>query len=333
MSKRGEQLNNTKTQNRCCFDSKGIFKSSSKTLLSILVGLPTYHVNADQNKSLTLFLGQSSNDYFEEFPSSLDTDSKGFVYAYSLNERLTISVSTQEANGGERWLVIDRDNFIAYNQAETESRSYMLSSSWYEEDYSFHSSYSKSEASERSLSWMPRVIERLESETNVFDFSISHSIVLSSYSDANQLSFDWTFGIQYADFDAEIIDVIGTDSLLIVGSDIQLKQYSSFVDVGLSWWLEPSNFAWSPFVHLTWNFELDTNGQQTALLSRGGDERSVNLLDGRFTDEVNIPDSGEWQVGLALLLDNGWSFDLSYSHTVSTEYPSDHISTSISVFF
>lgn len=304
-----------------------------KALLIAYFCLPTAHINAEQNNSLTVLLGQSSNDYFEEFPSSLDTETKGFVYAYSFSDSLTISVSTQESDGNGRWLATERDNFSTYNRAETELKSYALSSSWSGEIYTFDASFNNSEAREQSLSWLPRVVEQLNSDTNVFDFSVSRSVDWLKFSDANQLSFDWSIGLQHADFEAEIIDVIGTEAQLIVSSDIQLKQLSSFVDVGLSWWLEHSNMAWSPYVSLNWNFELDTTGQQSVILSRGGDARPVNLLDGRFTNEINIPDSGEWQLGLALLFDSGWSIDLSYSQTVSTDYPTDKMFASVSVFF
>ena len=289
--------------------------------------------NAEQNNSLTILFGQSSNDYFEEYSSSLDTNTKGFAYSYSMTDDLSFSVSSQKSDASGRWLVTERDNLTAYNRAETESKGFSLASSWSGEVYTFDVSFNKSEAREQSLSWLPRVVERLDSDSKVFDFSLSRSVNLFNLPEESQLSFDWSIGIQHANFDAQIIDVIGTDTQLIVTSDIQLTQLSSFVDLGLSWWLEQDKVAWAPYLNLNWNFELDTSGQQTALLSRGGDARPVNLLDGRFTDDINIPDSGDWQIGLSLLLESGWSFDLNYSQSISTEYPTEKLFASISVFF
>jgi hypothetical protein len=288
---------------------------------------------SENENSLSLLVGESSNEFFSEQSSSLTTHHKGLLYSRTFNQHLSFSLSANQSEGDGRWLAFQLDDLTAYNRAETESDGYGVGLTWTGEDYSFDFGYNNNRSEERSLTYLPIVLERLQSDTQSFNLSISGNKLVSEISATNQLNLDWSIGIQHAEFDARIVDIIGANSEFIVRTDVGLRQLSSYVELDLNYWLEQTSFVWSPFLSVTWNLEIDSSGQQSILLARGGDSRPVNLLDGRFTNGLKIPDSGEWQAGVALLLDNGISFDLTYSESISTEFPTQTLSASVNVFF
>jgi hypothetical protein len=282
---------------------------------------------------ITAFYGQSEYDYFGDGESEISTDSKGISYAIELSDSWSVAAVYQESNGKERWLAFERDNLQAFSGANIESSGIGVATSWDAKSYTLNLSYNQSEAEEQSVTYLPRVIERLVSDTQVVDFSIENSVSLSSETSRNQWSLDWEVGVQQAIFDAAINEQINLEVPVLLSTDIELEQLSGFVNLAVSYWIEEEDYAITPFTSIAWNTELNTSGEQSVLLSRGGDARPVNLLDGRFSNEINVPDSGEWQVGVGLLFVDGWSADLIYTESVATDYSIRDVSLSLSFFF
>lgn len=289
--------------------------------------------HAEQENSLTLNYGHSTSDYFGDDVSDLTSHSSSVIYSREISTSWRVSGSYYNSEAQDKWLTIERDNLNAFNRASVDSKGFGLSTSWDPSDYSFSVGYNQSNNNERSVTFLPRVLESLESRSQVINFSIDKTVSLGDDLSLNQWGFDWVLGLQQAKLEAEIKAVVGSDIPILVNSDIELKQLSSFIGLELSYWYQTEKFVLTPFLSLDWNFEINTSGQQTVLLLRGGDQRPVNLLDGRFSRDVNIPDSGQWEVGFGVLFDSGWSAELTYGQSLSTEYPIDSINFSISVFF
>jgi hypothetical protein len=291
------------------------------------------NLKASDDNVITLNYGQSTSDYFGDGASDLTPTSTGISYTRHISDDWTVSAAYQDSEGDDRWLAIETDNLRAFSGAKVDSNGYGLSVSWDSDSYSLSLSYNLTDTEENSVTFLPRILESLNSETQVFNFSIDQSVDLSPKTTSQQWSFDWGAGIQQAYFDAQIIELINLETPVRLDSNITLEQLSGYIDLGLSYWVEQNNYAWAPFISVSWNVELNTSGQQTVFLSRGGDARPVNLLDGRFTSDVNIPDSGQWEIGVGLLFDSGWSADLVYGQSIATDYPIENVTASISVFF
>ncbi len=301
-------------------------------LLHSTVSLTALAENAPQ-QIVTAFYGQSEYDYFGDGASEILTDSKGISYSIEVSDNWSAAAVYQESNGDQRWLAFERDNLRAYSGANIESSGIGLVTTWDAKSYILNLSYNQSEAEEQSVTYLPRVVERLVSDTQVVDFSLEKSVTLSPETSKNQWSLDWEVGVQQATFDASVNEQINLEVPVLLNTDIKLEQLSAFINLAVSYWIEKENYAITPFASIAWNTELNTSGEQSVLLSRGGDARPVNLLDGRFSSEINVPDSGEWQLGVGLLFVDGWSADLIYTESVATDYPIRDVSLSLSFFF
>ncbi len=307
--------------------------SVTQCIALCLVGVITPPAQADENTSLTLAYGQSTNDYFVEQKSQLTSESQSVLWSRNIDSQWSISASLSKSDGSGQWVVFEGDNRSLANRAETSSDGFGVGVNWLSERFVVDFGFQKTSTKEQSIVFLPRVVERLKSDTAIIDLSLGSDYLLVAYSEQKQLSFDWMVGLQYADFDAHISDTLGTDTELLLETEIDLTQLGLFADFEVSFWFESLDFAWSPFINFGWNFEVNSSGEQKVLLSRGGEARPVNILDGRFTNDLKIPDSGEWGVGILFLLDNGLSFDFSYSKTIATDFPTNALSLSVSYFF
>ncbi len=285
------------------------------------------------NNSLTIGFGQTQTDYFGNGQSQIKPTSQMINYSRELNDAWIVEFSYEKIQADGRWLNRDGVAVDLFDRAESDSKTFGIALGWQAEDYGLTLSYADIKTNDKSLTFLPRIVETVDSDDKIISFSFNKSIEFSSTQKDYQWGLDWFLGAQYAQFDVSIFDNINTEPPTNVNTFIEQSSWSSFVDVSVNYWIEDISFAWAPYLSLSWNWELSSTGEQLILISRGDLHQVIDEPSGRFSTSFRIPDSGTWEVGVDFLWINGWSINLRYGQTLETEFDLDSIAIDISVAF
>jgi len=289
-------------------------------------------INAEEQNYLTFGLSQTQTDYFGNGVSPIKPDSQLLGYSRQINDNWLFDLSYEKTSGEGRWLNRDGVLLDIYDQAETKSKTIGLAISWQTEEYSLDLSYAIVETDDRSISFIPRILESVTSDDSVSSFSYNRSVNFDSDA-VSQWSLDWTVGAQYAKLDVSILDVVNTDPVINVSTAVQQTSWSGFFDVELSYLIEESEFSWSPYLAGSWNFSVSDRGEELVLISRGDRQQVSDEPSGRFSSSFRIPDSGTWDIGISVIWDSGWSADINYGRNVASEFELERLSFAVSVAF
>jgi hypothetical protein len=288
---------------------------------------------ASEDNAVSIGLGQTSSDYFANGLSPIRPQSRSISYSRQLNDNWMVDAGFEWVEGDGQWLSRDGGLLDRYEQAETQANAINLAAVWQRESYGLGISFASIKSEERSLSLQPAVFETLSSSDKGINFSVVKSIEFSQNPNGDRLSLDWSLGLQYAMFDIKILDRVNTKPPTNVNTNINQTSLSAYVDIEISYWIENSYFAWSPFFSVGWNTSISESGEQLILISRGDVERVVDRPSARFNSSIKIPNAGIWEMGISVMWDAGWMARLNYSQDIATEFDLQRINLEISTFF
>lgn len=290
-------------------------------------------VQASENNLLSLGFGQTDTDYFGDGASPIQSDSRTISYSYQFSDVWQVALNYENIEGSGGWF--NRDSILVdrFNQAESKSKTLGFSVLWQRDDIGLNLSYSDVSTDDLSVTFFPAILESVSSDDKITSFSFNQSILFDENNHGNILNFDWSFGVQYAQFDVAIHDIIVVDPSVNVDTLIDQSNLSTFIDFNVSYWIENSNFYWSPYFAISWNKEVSSNGDQLLLISRGEQRQLIDEPSSRFSSSFRTPDSGSWSVGISIFWQNGWSMDVGYGETLATEIELQNLMISLSVSF
>lgn len=289
--------------------------------------------SSQKNNLLTIGYGKTRNDFFGDGTSTIKPDSKRISFAHQFSEQWIVDISYQEEKGNGRWLLVERDLVELFDSAKTESKNTGISVFWLGDEFGLSMSYSSGDSSEESEVFLPHVVEKLNSDQQAFSLSYDRSFEFETSNSSNQWSLDWSAGVQYAKFDLAITEQILIDPIITANSQIKQTSSSFFSDLTLAYWVAETSFIWSPYVALSWSWELSSNGEQLILISRGDREIILDKPGTRFSNAIRRPDSGTLDLGFDFSWDNGFSTSIGYSRDIATDFDSEQLFVDISVAF
>lgn len=299
----------------------------------VMLQLLSAPLQADENNSLSIGLGQSKTDYFGDNVSPIESDSQSVRYSHQISDAWQIELNYEKIEGDGRWLNPDSIANDRFNQAETSSDTLGFSVLWQNNDIALDLSYNDVSTDDRSVTFLPAILESVSSDDKIISFSFNHSILFDQKTSNNIWNFDWSLGTQYAQFDVVIHDVIILEPLINVDTLIEQSNLSGYVDLNISYWIETPDFYWSPYFALSWNSEFSSSGEQLILISRGEQRQLVDEPSSRFSSSFRTPDSGSWNLGVSIFWQNGWSVDIAYGETFATEIELQNLVVNLSVSF
>ncbi len=288
-------------------------------------------IQASENNSLSIGVGKIKTDYFGDNASPITSDSQLVSFSHQFSDAWQVQLDYEKIDGNGRWLNVDSAVVDRFNQAETESNTLGFSVHWQNDDYGLNLSYSDVDTEDRSITFFPSILESVNSDDKIVSFSFEHSILFEVSDSDNIWNFDWSLGIQYAQFDITILDVV--EPAINIETLIEQSNLSGYVDLNLSYWIEQAEFYWSPYLAFSWNSEFSSSGEQLILISRGEQRQLIDEPSSRFSSSFRTPDSGSWNTGISVFWQNGWSVDVSYGETLGTEIELENLMVNLSVSF
>ena len=262
-------------------------------------------VSASENNYLSIGVGQTEFNYFADGQSPIQPNSESISYARHFSDTWLLELNHQRIKGDGQWLLREGEILDIFNQAETNVSSTGLSVLWQGDSFGLSFSYDTVDTNDESITFVPRLLERISSDDDILSVSFEKTIEFESKNNPNQWSLDWGIGTQYTDSNLEIIDTVGLQPLTDIISNIDQSTLSGFVDLDLSYWMKETSFSWSPYLAVSWNWEVSSSGEELVLISRSEQQRIVDSPSGIFTNSYRIPDSGSMDVGVSVLWDSG----------------------------
>ncbi|MBV1911793.1 MAG: hypothetical protein KUG78_21045 [Kangiellaceae bacterium] len=287
----------------------------------------------EQLNTFSLGYSQNTTDYFAENGSEILPTSLSFSFSRQLSENLTLSASHDKLSGSARWPVYFGERKIGEETAKINSKNYGLSALWQEEYYGLALSYSQTNNQDNARTLLPEIIEVSKSDAQLASVSYNRFFEIDQQDSAAQWIVNWNLGSQYANFDIKVVDETVREPLTTLTIRDKQTIISGYVDIGVSYWDFEGEISWMPYAEISWNWELSSDNEQFATLSRGEATRAFDLTSERFSNRFRNPDTGRAEIGIALGWQNGWDVDLSYHQNIASELSLNGFSLIVSASF
>lgn len=282
------------------------------SLFAILHSTAGYSIELS-SPSFWLGFQQSDYDFFNNDNSKIQPDGLLFGASVQLNDNWVISLSRGENDGAEQWQQSVSEDIRLESGAETEDESFGLSASLHLAEGSLSFAVNRSESQELSLSRLPAILERIDSESLTYSFSYQHDWSQGSWLPT------WQIGVQYSDVNLTADQLILFDPPVATRVILDQKRWNLFSDISLSYWSESDLIDWSPSITLGWTWEIDETGTTEGFISRSGEVRRLSSLNNRLTEGFRIPDSGYVELAALFMLSNEVSSTLGYNETIDAQ--------------
>ena len=303
-----------------------------------------------QEQYFRISFEQATTDFFAEENREFKPAGSGISYGFDVNDDWSVDLSYQQSKGDGRWLSHRAVIREFYEVGEFESKSYGLSFSWIPADHGLRFSYSKIDNTESSTTYLPFLEESVDGSGAVLNIGylgqwIDSKQTLESIinEDQNYWAITWGLGVQSIDSEIDVFERPNTDPPIQIDINLERQSLSAFADVGLSYIFVKDTLSWSPFLNLSWNWELNVSGEEYILLSRGEQSITFEQSGARFNNQIRTPDAGNLELGVSLFWETGddtrgkeplsWSLDFSFSEALDAEVDYSSYQISIRVDF
>jgi len=333
--------------------SSFIKKNNVLAVITFLIVGINHTLASDQY--LTVSYGQVKTDFFAENDRQYQPASNSIGYGINVSESLSFDLNYEKSKGSAEWFShrVLRQSF--YETGESESSAYSVGLAWIPKDHGINFSYSSLNYNESSTTYLPFLIETVQSNNDVYLLSYIGRWSSSSFDSndtlerllnesGNDWGLSWSIGLQSIDASADIVERLNADNPVTLTIDLNQKSLSAFADLEINYLVLDQSINYSPYLRLGWNWELDNTGEEYILLSRGEQSVSFEQSGSLFNNQIKTPDSGQVELGMKFYWQTGktslnskdgldWSSDLSYSQSIDTKTDFNVMRISITVYF
>ena len=261
-----------------------------------------------------------------------------------------MGLTYQRSKGDGRWFSHRAVVREFYETGESKSKAYGFSLNWLPNEHGLTFSYNQIDNTESSITYLPFLVESVTGADQVLSvgyigqWADSEKTLEDLFSEnQNYWAVTWGIGLQNIESEVDIIENLNTDEPIQIDINLERKSLSVFAELGVSYIFVRDTLSWSPYLNLSWDWELDVSGEEYILLSRGERLISFEQSGSRFNNQIRTPDAGTMEFGFSLFWESGsdksgqtaldWSLDLGYSKTLATEVDYSGVQVSLRVDF
>lgn len=271
---------------------------------------------------------QEQKDYLDDNNSPITNKGSNIGGSFEITNNWQVSLSFSKSKGEASWSVADFNSTKATNTAKIESQASLFKLIWLSDDYSLSFGYAESEFDEQALTRQPLVSISIEGKDKIYSFAYD------AQNDVDNWLFNWGLGIQYADISNNSSQTNFTDPKTYIKNQFNETSWGAFIDLGIAYWFEAENFAWTPQFTVSWNAEISNDGNPYLVIAHGGKKyRFAQNSNLHQADTFRQPDSGFWQASVMLMWSENWTSTIGYSETISAEVESESLAFDLSYSF
>ncbi|PWK53072.1 hypothetical protein C8D97_104290 [Pleionea mediterranea] len=279
------------------------------------------------NTQIWLAHQQTRFDYFGAGNHPFKPSGETYGLSFTFNDQWNIGFSESKNTDSARWEEQITDNFSLISGAESDEKNQTIRARWFGDSASVSFSYTESKLSERSISRLPTIAERIENSSDTATVSFDDQWI------SNNWIYTARMGLQWADVELFTSQLIAVEPPITTASFLEQERWNGLADMSLAYWVMTDSIDFIPQLSVGWTWSLDEKGDSIAFVAREGEVHRISQSNNRLNGGLRLPNSGYWEFGTLIEWSEHWSSNISYQQSISAAQPIKALYLDLSVSF